>query len=268
MSTADSNKDATPKAGPKVSGVGTVTVDGEVVYEPGQSWAAEVESAVKSAVDAVDGAVSSANEAAQGAAESVHARPVDPASSDSDYVAYVHYPKRGAIWLGVVLVILGALLLLDRSIVLFPELRSVFGDFSLWRFWPVLVIIGGIATAFFPGKDPANPRVWKPMTIGQFFDGMSLAVVGLVLLGCSLGFVSWFMWLAALSYWPILLVTGGLSILSGALRTDWFKALGSVIFMVTLLAVAASEWTAVVPLVEPFDTLAQLGSFRGFFTWR
>jgi hypothetical protein len=267
MSTeAEKNNDS--KARPKVSGMGTVTVDGEVVYEPSMSWSKEVEDAVEGAAQAASAAAGAAASAVEGAAQTVHARPVDPDPGNDWYAkAYAYYPKKGAIWFGVALVVIGALLLLDRAAALFPELSMVFGGVSLWRFWPVLVIIGGIAVAFSPDWSPTKPERKGSLTAGHFFDGLSTATIGLVLLGCSLKLVSWSVWLAALSYWPVLLVIGGLSILSSALKTDWFRVIGSVIFILTLIAVACSVWLGPLPLPEPFDALAQIGSYRGFIFW-
>jgi len=252
---------STPSSKPEVSGIGTVTVDGELVYEPGMSWKDE------------KGSASTPGAASTSATTPITARPVDPQPgspkppSGWSSSEYANYPKRGAIWFGITLVVIGAFLLIDRSTAIFPELRMVFGNVSLWHYWPILVIIGGIAIAFSPDWSPSNPDRRGRLSPAHFFDGLSTAVIGLVLLGCSIGLVSWGVWLAALSYWPILLVVGGLSILSTALKTDWFRVLGSILFILTLVAVAASVWRGPLPLPAPFDALAEIGSYRGFFFW-
>jgi len=61
----------------------------------------------------------------------------------------------------------------------------------------------------------------------------------------------------------LILVIIGLSVLSYALKTQWFSVAAYLLSILTLLAVASSMWTGQAPLAEPFATLAEFGSFRG-----
>jgi len=144
-----------------------------------------------------------------------------------------------------------------------PALENIFGGYSFWRFWPLLIVFSGLAIAFSPTKDSPDPRIKDNLSILRFSEGMFVSTIGLVLLGNSLALVSWFSWLAMLSFWPLILVIIGLSVLSYGMKTQWFSVAAYILAIITLVAVASSMWMGQAPLIEPFATLAEFGSFRG-----
>ncbi|MCL2379737.1 MAG: DUF5668 domain-containing protein [Coriobacteriia bacterium] len=263
MSASNNEKTANVKQG-KVSGIGTVTVDGEVVYDPSMSFASGDDAETKTApAHPINN--DSANASTGGGVK---------AGTGYQYAYSHNYPKNDAVdshsaksrinkwylWLGVILIVLGVLLFLDLISNVIPTMSHIFGGYSFWQFWPLLIVIGGIATAFSPASDSPNPRLHGKISPSQFFGGLSTIVLGLVLLTNSLGFVYWMMWLDMLRLWPLILIVVGLSILSHALKTEWFSVFASVLSIVILTAVASSMWTAEPStLVEPFASLGELG---------
>jgi hypothetical protein len=272
---------------PEVHGIGTVKVDGETVYDPATTFtkdASEGAGAFASeASNFADEVVNGVREVAKEVEDTVRSsfedtsQPKDGDSYKGSGYAY-HYPdestgkptdapwaktNKWAIWFGVVLVTLGTLIFLDMLSGVIPALENIFGGYSIWRFWPVLIIVGGLALAFSPATESPNPRRNGSLSLARFFEGLFTSTVGAVLLACSLGFVSWAMWPAMLSYWPLLLVMAGLAILSRGLKTEWFSVISYVISILILVAVASSMWIGCLPLSEPFASLAEIGSYRG-----
>ena len=257
------NKDKTTEI-PEVSGLGSVKVDGKTVYESGEpdvvfvspfknEAGAEAAAAAEKIADSVKQTVEEVAEAAKKAHY-----PKDGSSSSP----WAHLNKWG-IWCGIILITLGTLIFLDMLSGVVPALENVFGGHSFWRFWPLLIVFGGIALAFSPAADSPDPKRNGKMSVNRFAEGMFTMSIGIVLLGCSLGYVTWRMWPALISYWPLLLVIAGLAMLSHGFKTEWFSVLAYVLAIVILLAVAASMWIGATPLAEPFASLAELGSYRG-----
>jgi hypothetical protein len=69
----------------------------------------------------------------------------------------------------------------------------------------------------------------------RVFDGLSLIVVGFVLLACSTGYLSWAVWVSVLSLWPLLLVSAGIDLIGKSTDRDWLRVLSSVVFICGLL---------------------------------
>lgn len=143
-------------------------------------------------------------------------------------------PDRGGgrsagIWIGAVLVLLGAALLIDQFV---PGV-------SLWRFWPLIIIVLGLRGMF-----PDSKGRWTPKRLG---DGLFGVAVGLVLLGQMLGILAWDVWLSILSLWPLLLVALGLEVLGKGLRTPWLGVIGSLILVSGIafgaLVMSPTQWS-------------------------
>jgi len=247
---------------PEVSGLGSVKMDGETTEVFGNTFKEDP----RRSTDTTSSSTKSSNPFQ----EAVDAA-VDAAKSTADAVKGDHYPKsspwshinKWGIWLGVILVTLGTLIFLDMLSGVVPALENVFGGYSFWRFWPLLIVFSGLALAFSPASDSPNPRRNGTFSPSRFMEGFFTSTIGIVLLGNSLGYVAWTSWPALLSYWPLLLVIAGLAILSHGLKTEWFSVVAYLVSVIILIAVASSMWIGQAPLVEPFITLAELGSYRG-----
>ncbi|MCL2402750.1 MAG: DUF5668 domain-containing protein [Coriobacteriia bacterium] len=269
---SNSNEKQATTEFPEASGIGSVKVDGETTevfggtFKEGAQQSADSGTASSSATDnksPFQEAVDTATDTARAA--------TDTAKATKDSFKGGYYPQvspwskvnKWGIWFGVVLVSLGTLIFLDMLSGVVPALENIFGGYSFWRFWPVLIIFGGLALAFSPASDSPNPKRNGSFSPSRFMEGLFTVTVGIVFLGNSLGYVAWSSWPAMLSYWPLLLVIAGLAILSHGLKTEWFSVLAYLISILTLLAVASSMWIGEAPLIEPFVTLAEIGSYRG-----
>ncbi|MCL2437737.1 MAG: DUF5668 domain-containing protein [Coriobacteriia bacterium] len=265
---SDSNNKQKTAEFPEVSGLGSVRVDGKEADVIGTTFKADVD------YTGADRTHGSAQQKAKGTPDSIHdavQEVVDVAVGSTKAATEAHFPKvsswshvnKWGIWVGVILVTLGTLIFLDMLSGVVPALSNVFGGYSFWSFWPLLIIFGGLAMAFSPASDSPNPRRNGNFSPARFTEGLFFMTVGIIFLGNSLGYVAWSFWLAMLSYWPLLLVIAGLAILSHGLKTEWFSVLASLISIVILLAVASSMWIGPAPLIEPFASLAEIGSYRG-----
>lgn len=119
--------------------------------------------------------------------------------------------RRGALWWGVVLVLLGAALLAGQFL---PGIEP-------WRLWPLIIIALGVRQTFGPSSGRWSVR--------NLAEGITTIVLGLVFLGQMTGYLAWNVWLNILLLWPLLLVSFGLEIIGKALRNEWVRALGSLV---------------------------------------
>lgn len=126
--------------------------------------------------------------------------------------------------MGVVLITLGLVFLVAQFV---PGLLW-------WQMWPlIIVLLGGIQIVTPDPKDG-----WGLLRI---LDGVGTVLFGLVLLGCTTGFISWGIWLTLLSLWPVLLIALGIAIVGRALGQSWIRALSPLVIWVALgYAVALS----------------------------
>ena len=269
---------------PQIKGLGTAKVDGQTVYDGVSNFSdkagSEANAAVEAATIAADNAARIANDTARSAKDAAAKASAGFNNSSSSNSYGYHYPGYDAtkdakknkpvkafaswgIWVGVILVSLGTLIFLDMLSHTVPALENIFGGYSFWSFWPILIIFAGLVIAFSPTMESPDPRRLGKISALRFFEGAFCSTVGIVFLGNSLGYVAWGTWIALLSFWPLLLVIGGLAILSHGLKTQWFSVLSYVLSIIVLISVAASMWTGPVPLAEPLASLAQFGSFRG-----
>jgi hypothetical protein len=123
----------------------------------------------------------------------------------------------------------------------------------LWRYWPLIIVGFGVKAMF-------GPR-GKQWSIRHLADGLTTVTFGLVLLGQMIGYLDWDVWLNILRLWPLLLVALGLEIIGKGLRSDWVRALGSVVVIGglaygALAMTATAGWPpSLLPAAEsePFD---------------
>ena len=266
MDTTDKNQEPSGNShttdtsdSPKIKGVGTASVNGETIYDGVSNFSDKVSAEVDSAHASAKGATENSGGAKN---YGYHYPGQQKVQTAKDSRASKGFASWG-IWVGVILVSLGSLIFLDMLSSTVPALENIFGGYSFWSFWPILIIFGGLAMAFSPTSESPDPKKLGKMSALRFLEGMFYSTIGIVLLGNSLGYVAWGSWLAMLSFWPILLVVGGLAILSYGLKTQWFSVLAFALSIFILLAVAASMWIGPHALAEPLSTLAQIGSFRG-----
>jgi len=123
--------------------------------------------------------------------------------------------RRGGTAVGVVLVVVGVIMLFGRYV---PW-------FDLFRLWPLLIIIGGVAEMFRRRGEPAIKRV---------AEGVGSIAVGLVLLGNTFGYLPWTVWITMLSLWPLALVALGIELLGRGLGLTWVRALSNVVLLAGL----------------------------------
>ncbi|NTU89582.1 MAG: PspC domain-containing protein [Actinobacteria bacterium] len=122
-----------------------------------------------------------------------------------------------AVVFGLVLICLGLSTLVSRFI----------PDFSLWAYWPLIIVAFGVLEACTPGK--------KGWSISRVFSGLSTVTIGLVLFACTTRFFGWGVWYTILTLWPIFLVAFGVSIIASGLRSTVLEALASLIFIFAIL---------------------------------
>jgi phage shock protein C len=144
-------------------------------------------------------------------------RAYDCGSDQSAAGSHSHHGLHSGVMLGIVLVGIGILALVGTFI-----------DVSLWRFWPLFIIIAGFVTLCTPGR-----QGWSLERAG---NGISTISVGFVLqlwmfeiIEASAFFLTFF------NLWPILLVVIGLSIIGSATEQSIFKLLGSLLFSAALV---------------------------------
>ncbi len=124
--------------------------------------------------------------------------------------------RRSGVWWGVALVLIGLVLLLSQFA---PGIQ-------LWRFWPLIVIAFGVRAMFGSGGGH-----WS---IRHLFEGLTTVTVGLVFLGQMFGYLGWDVWLNILRLWPLLIVSLGLELVGKGLKSEWVRALGSIVVIAGL----------------------------------
>jgi phage shock protein PspC (stress-responsive transcriptional regulator) len=146
-----------------------------------------------------------------------HPQAYDCHSDQSSEKPPKNHGLRSGITLGILLVGVGVLALI-----------GAFVNVSVWRFWPLFLIIAGFVTLCTPSK-----AGWSLERAGH---GISTIAVGFVLqlwmfglVGINAFFLTFF------NLWPILLVVLGLSIIGGATEQSIFKLLASLLFSLALI---------------------------------
>jgi phage shock protein C len=123
----------------------------------------------------------------------------------------------GALVLGAVLVGVGVLILLANLV-----------NLSLWRFWPVILIVAGLVQLFTPSS-----KGWSLVRAGS---AIALITVGIALLAWMFQIISGNAFVQCFfNLWPVLLVVAGLAIIGNAKKISAFNLAGSLLFSATLL---------------------------------
>jgi len=143
--------------------------------------------------------------------------------------------RRGAVLWGAALIAVGGLLLVNQFI---PGV-------AIWRYWPLIIIIVGVRSAFGPASGS-----WS---VKHAAEGLTTVAVGLIFLGQMLGYIGWNAWLSIFRLWPLLLVALGLEIAGKGLRSEWLRALGSLVVIGglaygALVMTPTAGWAFVVPV--------------------
>ena len=127
-----------------------------------------------------------------------------------------YHSRRGGIWTGVILILIGAAVLLGQF--------TTFVD--VLKLWPLFIIAGGLVSIFRPRGEPWTKHV---------VQSLGTIAVGLVLLGNTFGYLSWAVWFSVFSLWPVLLVALGIELLGKGLGMTWLRVVSSLLILVAFL---------------------------------
>lgn len=130
--------------------------------------------------------------------------------------SYTAGTRRGAVLWGVALISVGALLLINQFA---PSV-------AIWRYWPLIIVVIGVRAMLGPSSGG-----WS---VKHAAEGLVTVTIGLVFLGQMLGYLGWNVWLNILRLWPLLLISIGIEIAGKGLRSDWLRALGSLVIVAGL----------------------------------
>jgi hypothetical protein len=67
------------------------------------------------------------------------------------------------------------------------------------------------------------------VTVKRVFEGLTLVLIGIILLLNTTGSLPWSVWLHVLSLWPLLLVAAGLDIIAKGLDAEWLRVVSSLL---------------------------------------
>lgn len=142
------------------------------------------------------------------------------AQSYSHWTHTEETPKRrksGIIAAGAILIGIGVIALLCNFI-----------HVSIWRFWPLILVVVGLVHLFSRG-----PRGWSLERAGS---AIVLITVGFALLLWMLQIVQTRAFVAAfVNLWPALLIVAGLTVIGGAKGSSVITLCGSLVFSATIL---------------------------------
>jgi len=151
--------------------------------------------------------------------EPAPAPPAPPVPSEA-------YPRRHGLGVGIALIVIGLIVLASWFV---PGL-------AWWTLWPLLIVVAGIVQVFTPSRHAGYPT-------HNIFDGVGTVIFGIVLLGCTTGYVSWSMWWVLLTLWPVLLIAGGIAIIGRGLQQTWLRALAPIVVWLAVLYAASVSLT-------------------------
>lgn len=134
-----------------------------------------------------------------------------------------------AVWVGVVLIGIGIIALLCNIV-----------HVSVWRFWPVVIVVAGAVSLFTPG-----PHGWSLERAGS---SIVLITIGLALLAWMLQIVQTKVFVIAFwDLWPALLVVAGVAIIGSAQKSSVIKLASSLLFSAIIIFgiwfYAGLDWT-------------------------
>jgi hypothetical protein len=73
------------------------------------------------------------------------------------------------------------------------------------------------------------------MTVKRVFEGLTLVLIGVILLLNTTGSLPWSVWLHVLSLWPLLLVAAGLDIIAKGIDAEWLRVISSLLLIAGLI---------------------------------
>ncbi len=73
------------------------------------------------------------------------------------------------------------------------------------------------------------------MTVKRVFEGLTLMLIGVILLLNTTGSLPWSVWLHVLSLWPLLLVAAGLDIIAKGIDAEWLRVVSSLLVIAGLI---------------------------------
>ena len=173
-------------------------------------------------------------------------QPSSPWASAAPSPSAPYRHRGGGVTAGVVLIAIGAIFLAGQFV---PGV-------AWWNLWPLLVVLGGVVQMFTPHHDEA----W---TFLRLLDGVGTVIVGVVLLGNTLGIVSWSVWWMFITLWPALLIALGISILGRGLHQTWMRAVAMLLVWATLAYAVATALTGTAGLA-PLPPLAHISSGQAY----
>lgn len=136
-------------------------------------------------------------------------------ASNADKPKKSHWPT--TLWFGAVLVAIGVIALLCNLVHL-----------SLWRCWPLVIVVAGLVSLFTPG--------YKGWSLERAGNSIVLITVGLALLAWMLQIVPFRVFVAAFhDLWPLLLVVAGTAIIGSAQKSSFIKLFASLILSATII---------------------------------
>ena len=135
--------------------------------------------------------------------------------------------RSGGVFLGVMLVVLGAAILVSQFV---PGIAAPW-----WALWPLIIIVAGVVQVFTPGSSG-----WG---VDRVFEGLGTVIFGLILLGNTIGYIAWSVWWVVITLWPALVIALGLTILAKGLGLGWLRIIATLVVWITLAYAVALSWT-------------------------
>lgn len=136
--------------------------------------------------------------------------------------------RNSGIGAGVFLIAIGLIFLAGQFV---PGL-------AWWNMWPLIVVLVGVIQMF----TPSHRDEWGPERI---MDGLGTIIIGGVLLGNTLGIVSWSVWWTFITLWPVLIVALGISLLGRGLQQSWMRAIAPLLIWAALAYSVTASFTGV-----------------------
>jgi hypothetical protein len=134
--------------------------------------------------------------------------------------------RNSGIGFGIFLIAIGLIFLAGQVV---PGL-------AWWNLWPLIVVLAGVIQMF----TPSHRDEWGAERI---MDGLGTVIIGLVLLGNTLGIVSWTVWWTFITLWPVLIISLGIGLLGKGLGQSWMRTLAPLLIWAALAYAVAVSFT-------------------------